>query len=178
MVYVNSLLKPNTSWEARYIYDVSVFDENPHQEELINIWYEKLQLNNPHKGKLPEFHGVLGLFLKKNEYIALSLDNNLQQIEETQILYAVIVQRMDHMNLKLFQIKSYRYQKIDVYQNVPARGMIVLLDKPHQEHVNNIEYFIWKMYVPYRKLNSITKLFALPNPRCNNTIDIIGGGFN
>ena len=56
--------------------------------------------------------------------------------------------------------------------------MIVLADNMHQYHVDIIEEFICRMCMPYRKLNSITKPFALPNPRRDHTISIIGGGSN
>ena len=39
-------------------------------------------------------------------------------------------------------------------------GLIVFLaDKPHQEHVQNIDDFIWRICVPNSILNIITKPF-------------------
>ena len=55
---------------------------------------------------------------------------------------------------------------------------IVLAAKPHQEHVLDIKDFIWRMCVSYRKLNSITKPFQYPIPRCDDAISIMVVGTN
>jgi hypothetical protein len=59
----------------------------------------------------------------------------------------------------------------------PYGSLIVLAPKPHQEHVNDINKFIWRMCVSYRQLNAITKPFEYPIPRCDDaiTILIVGG---
>jgi len=57
-------------------------------------------------------------------------------------------------------------------------SLIVLPAKPHQEHVLDIEDFIWQMCVSYRKLNSVTKPFQYPIPRCDDTITIMIVGTN
>ena len=56
----------------------------------------------------------------------------------------------------------------------PWGSLIVLAPKPHQEHVENIDDFIWRMCVSYRKLNSVTKPFSYPIPRCDDAIDTLG----
>jgi len=58
----------------------------------------------------------------------------------------------------------------------PWGSMIVLAQKPHQEHITNINDFIWRMCVSYRKLNSVTKPFQYPIPRCDDAITILGWG--
>ena len=55
-------------------------------------------------------------------------------------------------------------------------SMIVLAQKPHQEHITNISDFIWQMCVSYRKLNAVTKPFQFPIPRCDAAIAILGCG--
>ena len=55
---------------------------------------------------------------------------------------------------------------------------IVLAAKPHQEHILDIKDFIWRMCVSYRKLNSITKPFQYPIPRCDDAITIMVVGTN
>jgi len=55
---------------------------------------------------------------------------------------------------------------------------IVLAAKPHQEHVLDIEDFIWRMCVSYRKLNSVTKPFQYPIPQCDDAITIMIVGTN
>ena len=58
----------------------------------------------------------------------------------------------------------------------PWGSMIVLAQKPHQEHITNISDFIWRMCVSYRKLNAVTKPFQFPIPRCDAAIVILGCG--
>jgi hypothetical protein len=57
----------------------------------------------------------------------------------------------------------------------PWVSMIVLAPKPHQEHVMNIEEFIWRMCVSFRRLNRVTKPFTFPIPRCADVIEDLGG---
>ena len=58
----------------------------------------------------------------------------------------------------------------------PWGSMIVLAQKPHQEEVQNIDDFIWRMCVSYRRLNAVTKPFQFPIPRCDDAITILGDG--
>jgi hypothetical protein len=43
--------------------------------------------------------------------------------------------------------------------------------KPHQEHVRNIDNFVWCFCDNYIPLNSITRIIAYPIPRCNLAIN-------
>ena len=54
--------------------------------------------------------------------------------------------------------------------------MVVLAQKPHQEHITDINDFVWRMCVSYRKLNAVTKPFQFPIPRCDAVIVILGCG--
>ena len=58
----------------------------------------------------------------------------------------------------------------------PWGSMIVLAQKPHQENIINIADFIWRMCVSYRRLNTITKIFQFPIPRCDDAIIILDDG--
>jgi len=51
--------------------------------------------------------------------------------------------------------------------------MIVLAAKPHQEDITDITKFIWRTCVSYRKLNSVTKPFEYPIPRCDDAVTIV-----
>ena len=55
-------------------------------------------------------------------------------------------------------------------------SMIVLAAKPHQEHIDDITKFIWRMCVSYRGLNRVTKPFEYPIPRCDDAISIFQVG--
>jgi len=46
----------------------------------------------------------------------------------------------------------------------------LLTPKPHQENVTNIDNFVWHFCVNYIALNSITRLIAMPIPRCNSAV--------
>jgi len=52
----------------------------------------------------------------------------------------------------------------------------VLVAKPHQKYIKDIDNFVWIMCVSYRKLNAITKPFEFPIPRCDDAIAIIDTG--
>ena len=41
-------------------------------------------------------------------------------------------------------------------------SMIVLVAKPYQEHINDIKYFIWRMYVSYRVLIRLLNISNIP----------------
>jgi hypothetical protein len=40
----------------------------------------------------------------------------------------------------------------------------LLAPKPHQEHVQNIDDFVWRFCVNYIPLNSVTRTIAYPIP--------------
>ena len=46
----------------------------------------------------------------------------------------------------------------------------LLTAKPHQEHVCNIEDFVWRFCVNYIPLNSVTRIIAYPIPRCDSAV--------
>jgi len=48
--------------------------------------------------------------------------------------------------------------------------MIVLAQKSHQEHIDNIDDFMWCMCVSYRKLKGVTKSFQFSIPRWDDAI--------
>ena len=60
----------------------------------------------------------------------------------------------------------------------PWGSQIVLAPKPHQESIEDIEDFIWRMCVSYRGLNKVTKPFEYPIPRCDDAITMIIVGEN
>ena len=48
----------------------------------------------------------------------------------------------------------------------------LLAPKPHHEHIENIDDFIWRWCINYRPLNRVTNPFLHPIPRCDDTFDI------
>ena len=46
----------------------------------------------------------------------------------------------------------------------------LLAPKPHQENVTNIDNFVWRFCVNYIPLNSVTKIIAMPIPRCDSAV--------
>jgi hypothetical protein len=52
--------------------------------------------------------------------------------------------------------------------------MLVLAPKPHQENIDDIKDFIWRMCVSFRRLNRCTKPFTFPIPRCSDAIEDLG----
>ena len=51
--------------------------------------------------------------------------------------------------------------------------MIVLAAKPHQENINDIREFVWRMCVSYRGINKVTELYEYPIHRCDMAITIM-----
>jgi hypothetical protein len=47
----------------------------------------------------------------------------------------------------------------------------LLAPKPHQEHVHDIDKFVWRFYVNYILQNSVTRMIAYPIPRCDSAIN-------
>jgi hypothetical protein len=47
----------------------------------------------------------------------------------------------------------------------------LLAPKPPQEHVRNIDDFVWHFCVNYIPLNSVTRIIAYPIPRCDSAIN-------
>ena len=56
----------------------------------------------------------------------------------------------------------------------PFGAPIVLAPKPHQENVDKIEEFVWRMCVSYRALNRITIPFEYPIGRCDDAVEDFG----
>ena len=52
----------------------------------------------------------------------------------------------------------------------------LLAPKPHQEHVCNIDDFVWRFCVNYIPLNQVTRLIAYPIPRCDMAVEEAFGG--
>jgi hypothetical protein len=51
----------------------------------------------------------------------------------------------------------------------------LLAAKPHQEHVSNIDDFVWRFCVNYIPLNQVTRLIAFSSPRCDMAVGIAFG---
>ena len=52
----------------------------------------------------------------------------------------------------------------------------LLAPKPHQENVTDIENFVWRFCVNFIPLNSVTKIIAMPIPRCDDAVGTSFGG--
>jgi len=48
----------------------------------------------------------------------------------------------------------------------------LLAPKPHQEHVRNIDDFVWRFCVNYIPLNAVTRVVAYPIPRCDDAVHL------
>jgi hypothetical protein len=46
----------------------------------------------------------------------------------------------------------------------------LLVPKPHQEHVRNIDDFVWQFCINYIPLNGVTRVVAYPIPPCNTAV--------
>ena len=53
-------------------------------------------------------------------------------------------------------------------------SMLLLTSKSHQEICTDIKDIVWRLYVSYRLLNSITRTLEFLIPRCTDTIEGFG----
>ena len=53
-------------------------------------------------------------------------------------------------------------------------SLLLLAAKYHQDNCTDISNFVWRLYVSYRPLNSITYGFGFFIPRCDDNIKDIG----
>ena len=63
-----------------------------------------------------------------------------------------------------------RLKHIKLNVNSPWGFRITLAAKPHQEHVNDIQDFIWRFCINYILLNRITRPASYPIPRCDDAV--------
>jgi len=48
----------------------------------------------------------------------------------------------------------------------------LLAPKPHQEHVKNIDDFVWQFCINYIPLNQVTRPVAYPIPHCDAAVHL------
>jgi hypothetical protein len=51
----------------------------------------------------------------------------------------------------------------------------LLAPKPHQEHVSNINDFVWRFCINYIPLNQVTRQVVFHSPRCNSAVNLTFG---
>lgn len=51
----------------------------------------------------------------------------------------------------------------------------LLAPKPHQEHISDIDDFVWLFCVNYIPLNAVTRVIAYPIPRCDSAVYVAFG---
>ena len=51
----------------------------------------------------------------------------------------------------------------------------LLAPKPHQEHISDINKFVWRFCVNYIPLNQVTRIAAYPIPRCDSAVHLAFG---
>ena len=56
----------------------------------------------------------------------------------------------------------------------PWGSLILLTPKSYQEGCTDINDFLWRLYVSYRPLNSVTRSFEFPIPHCADSIEDFG----
>ena len=63
-----------------------------------------------------------------------------------------------------------RLKMIKLNVDSPYAFRITLAAKPHQEHINKIEDFVWRFCINYILLNQITRPASYPIPRCDDAV--------
>ncbi len=107
-----------------------------------------------------------GVFIPVKNYECIINTGTARPIAVKKILYGeqetVIMQRCILALAKVGHIQ----------QITDGRWLLkaLLAAKPHQEHVHNIEDFVWRFYVNSIPLNGITPVIAYPIPQCNSAV--------
>ncbi len=63
--------------------------------------------------------------------------------------------------------------KVGHMQQIHNRRLLLkalVAPKPHQEHVRDIDKFVWRFCINYILLNSVTRIIDYPIPHCNSSI--------
>ena len=56
----------------------------------------------------------------------------------------------------------------------PWGTLLLLAAELHQEYCFHIDKFVWRLCVSYHQLNSVTRSFEFPIPRCSDSIKYLG----
>ena len=56
----------------------------------------------------------------------------------------------------------------------PWSDLLLLAAKLHQESCVQIDKFVWRLCISYYPLNSVTRSFEFPIPRCSDSIEDLG----
>ena len=59
----------------------------------------------------------------------------------------------------------------------PWGTLLLLAAELHQEYCFHIDKFVWRLCVSYHQLNSVTRSFEFPIPRCSDSIKYLGYSF-
>ena len=72
---------------------------------------------------------------------------------------------MEHAMAKLLDLGHIRQIIDGQWLSKP-----LLAPKPHQENVTSIDNFVWRFCVNYAPLNTVTRVVAMPIPRCDEAV--------
>ncbi len=115
-----------------------------------------------------------GIFTPVRDYQCIINTGNASPIAVKKILYSPREIPIMHKSIATLEKVGQMCQ----IHNGQWLFKALLAPKPHQEHVYNIEDFVWRFCVNYIPLNQVTRLIAYPIPRCDTAVkNNFGGNF-
>ncbi len=108
-----------------------------------------------------------GVFVPVKKYECVNDTRDAKPIAIEKILYGP-------REIPIMQTAIAALKKVGHIQQITDRSWLfkaLLAPKPHQEHMCDIDKFIWHFYVNYILLNFVTRIIAYPIPHCDLAID-------
>jgi hypothetical protein len=149
------------------------YDKAKHGEQMqrdLNLSHLEPHVRNQVYGLVKKYWPVFdenGVFVPVKNYKCVIDTGDSPPIAVKQILYGpkeTLIMRKAIAALKKVG---------QIHQITDGRWLFktLLALKPHQEHVRNIDDFVWRFCVNYIPLNSVTQIIAYPIPRCDSAIN-------
>jgi hypothetical protein len=108
-----------------------------------------------------------GVFVPVKKYECVNDTGDAKPIVIKKILYGP-------REIPIMQTAIAALEKVGHIQQITEGRWLfkaLLAPKPHQEHMCDIDKFIWRFCVNYILLNSVTRIIAYPIPHCDLAIN-------
>jgi hypothetical protein len=154
------------------------YSEKLHGEKLqsdLDVWHLPPEHATALLNLIKEYWCVFdnrGTFMPVRHYQCVIDTGNASPIAIKKILYGP-------REIPIMRKSIAALKKVGQIRQIHDRQWLfkaLLAPKPHQEHVCNIEDFVWRFCENYIPLNQVTRQIAYPIPRCDMAIETNFGG--
>ena len=176
--YGKCVFRPNATWDAGSRSDLIVFNEMEDSQELQKDLRIGTHASTASKARIIDIiKKYWDTFCEKGCHrTIIGYEFSIDTGDHTPVCCRKPSYGFHESKIIMEQIKALLANKWIRKCGGPWGSLIVLAAKPHQEHVIDIDDFVWRMCVSYRALNRITKPFQFPIPRCDDSIYMLGNG--